>query len=87
MNLLTLVLAVSLPLSRASGDGDPYQDIGSGSYIPDPTISAALSDIYTSAGGDGWTHNHGWSDASGEYCNWHGIQCNISNNQAAVIGL
>ncbi|HVR97585.1 MAG TPA: fibronectin type III domain-containing protein [Thermoanaerobaculia bacterium] len=40
-----------------------------------PAERSALIDLYSSAGGPGWTDNSGWNDPAGTECSWYGVSC------------
>jgi len=50
--------------------------------VNDPVVCAALADFYYaggSAGGSGWQHSSGWSEAASgqaiDYCQMQGLSC------------
>jgi alpha-tubulin suppressor-like RCC1 family protein len=69
-------VALSPPSSPSSLPSAPQFSCGAGD---DATTCAALGSLYAAAGGAGWVHKNGWSDAAAgtatAFCTFQGVGC------------
>jgi hypothetical protein len=70
---------------EAAGDAPGFEKpSGTEKAIP-PEERQALEALYRATDGDHWTHRVGWLGPPGTECNWHGVECESSNNEAARV--
>jgi hypothetical protein len=70
---------------EAAGDAPGFEkSSGTDRAIP-PEERQALEALYKATDGNYWAHRVGWLGPPGTECNWHGVECEPSDSEAARV--
>lgn len=81
LSLATALLLLAIGHAAAQGSG------GDPPFIPAAETRADLMSLYSSLGGESWTHSDGWGSDT-DHCTWYGVVClEHDHNQTTQLSL